>query len=115
MRDYNYRMHVQDRVVKRRLLEAIGSSYFYVNCSYPYRRYYYGGMGYHEPKNLWIDYLGKYTRVFSKSRTYNIRKDKMIWDDKWHKKYHSNREKLKNNIKKKINDQVGERYYTLNK
>ena len=110
MRDYNYRMDVQEKFVKKRILNFAYQREYY-NISTRRRRNYH----LRDPEDKWFNYLGEYTKQYRKSRTYDERKWRTHWGENWKEKYLKRRSRLKENILNKINEQIGQEYYIFNK
>lgn len=119
MRGYNYRMFMQEKFVKQRILNIA-----YNQCRYKeyirFRRWRHikqdrYNYSLRDPEDKWFNYLGEYTKEYRKSKTFNARKDKTYWGDEWKMKYSSKRSKLKRNQLSNIDEQIGERYYIFNK
>lgn len=114
-RNYNYREHQINRVVKKRVL----LNHFY---KYGYERFHIGLYGFHthvpkyidnisfrSPEDKWFNYIGEYKEYY-KERT-NYRGYRRYHDHEWKLKYGKVRAKLKRATNKQIYDEVGEKYY----
>ena len=101
-------MGKQEKFVKKRIMNIAYAHSHYVN--YPGRR------GYFEkyPEDKWFNYLGEYTGRYKTTPGLDDRRWN-DWNESWKEKYLSRRSRLKRVTINKVNDQVGERYYTLNK
>tara|TARA_R110000772_G_scaffold2410_1_gene8365 strand:- start:68040 stop:68396 length:357 start_codon:yes stop_codon:yes gene_type:complete len=117
MRDYNYRIGKQEKFVKQRIMNIAYKESHY-DGNYFHR---YGGRtnspncGKKDPEDKWFNYLGEYTGRYRKSYDFQTRKFYTEWGEQWKDKYLTRRSKLKENKLKRINEQVGQKYYIFNK
>lgn len=106
MRDYNYRKHQADRVLKRRVINIPFAGAWY-NYSHVYRRRY----GIRLPEDDWFNYFGEYLYFQNTCDSINGINRERRWGYPWKEKYYTKRCRLKKVILKEINDEVRERYY----
>lgn len=116
MRDYNFRIDKQEIIVKRHIFDIAYQREYYHNSNHrSMRRYNLNRFSERDPEDKWFNYLGEYTRVYKKSISHNERKWVKDWNYIWKEKYLARRSRLKEHIKNKIDEQIGQTYYIFNK
>lgn len=105
-RNRAWRKHHEERIVKKRINKDP-----YPNRYSPTRRGWWRKHAYYlrDPENKWFNYFGDDYKRFktSSSTSYHYRLSNEIWKSK----YMSNRARLKEVIRKELNDEIGERYH----
>ena len=102
MRDYNWRIENEQRVVKRRIISTVYAHSYYNPNLRNNRRHFY-------PEDKWFNYLGEYYQKFKSSGDdFGYRR---WYDGEWKYKYGQSRVKSKTKIYKELNDEIGEKYH----
>ena len=112
-RDYNYRIHHKNRVVKKKIL-ATPFRYAYYEKTHRsnWRNRYSDLIIFVDPEDKWFNYLGQYSNLYKKSSNkYGNNHYNKNSADCWKAKYGYNRMSNNRKIRKDINDEIGKKYY----
>lgn len=112
-RDYNFRKHHTERIVKKNVKKKPYRYGEYNKIHIPssigvYKNYYVLN---YVPEDKWFNYLGEYYRYFKKSTNRYSYTPYRKYENVWKEKHHRKRSRFKRISKKEIHDEIGKRYY----
>jgi hypothetical protein len=100
-RSRSWRRFQRDRVIKNRMK----------NRAHNHVDFYRRGHYYLNDPVEWYNNMGKYIIRLKTSSSDNGDKYHKFWGEEWKDKYHTKRARLKEEIRKRLYDEIGERYH----
>lgn len=108
-RDYNYRKHHTNRIVKKRITQLPLTYKVYERMHGSIRNRYseFPYIRFQNPEGIWFNYIGEYKPHYNEKTSLYKRR----YYNKWKNKYHKKRSLAKEINIGEINDEIRERYY----